>query len=67
MIGKIFIYGPLMKIEWLIADVTSVGSPGRAERDIFGGDVGVFWPIQLAIVVGEPLYEVGMPSWALTT
>ena len=26
----------LMKIEWLIADVTSTGSPTRAEHDICG-------------------------------
>ena len=35
-----------MKIEWLVTDVTSVGSPDRAERDMFRGILGVFWPIQ---------------------
>ena len=35
----------LMKIEWLVTDVTSVGSPARAECAIFGGMFGVFWPI----------------------
>ena len=27
-----------MKIEWLVAGVTAVGSLDRAERAIFGGD-----------------------------
>ena len=27
-----------MIIEWLVANVTPVGSPARAERDIFGDD-----------------------------
>ena len=26
--------GHLMKIEWLVTDVTSVGPPDRAERDM---------------------------------
>ena len=36
-----FDHGHLMKIEWLVADVTAVGSPDRAERAILGvtGDV----------------------------
>ena len=25
-----------MKIEWLVTNVTAVGSPARAERDFFG-------------------------------
>ena len=33
--------GHLMKIEWLVAHVTAVGSPGRAERDILGMVFGV--------------------------
>ena len=58
-----------MKPEWLIADVSPVGSPNRAERAIFGMILGVywpiqgvFWPIQDAFVVGEPLGDVGTPS-----
>ena len=29
----------LMKIDWLVSNVTSVGSPVSAERDIFGGNL----------------------------
>ena len=29
-----FTWGHLMKIEVLVADVTAVGSPDRAERDV---------------------------------
>ena len=28
--------GHLMKIEWLVSDVTAVGSPDRSERAILG-------------------------------
>ena len=31
-----FIWGPLMKIEWLVTDVTAVGSPPRTECAILG-------------------------------
>ena len=31
-----------MEIEWLVADESSVGSPNRAECDIFGDDFGHF-------------------------
>ena len=44
-----------MKNERLVADVTSVGSPARAKRDIFGMILDIFWPIQANFVVGEPL------------
>ena len=53
-----------MKIEWLVADVTAVGSIDTAERAI----LGVFmtgrlsWPIQVIFVAGEPLCGVGTPS-----
>ena len=47
-----------MKIEWLIADVTSGGSPAKAEREMLGVILGVFLPIKAAFVVGEPLCEV---------
>ena len=36
-----FTQGHLLKIEWLFTDVTAVGSPGRAERAIFGFDFGL--------------------------
>ena len=29
-----------MRIEWLVTDVTAIGSPDRAERAILGGDFG---------------------------
>ena len=51
-----------MKIGWLFSDVTAAGPPDRAERDIFGMFLGVFWPIQATFVVGEPLSDVGIPS-----
>ena len=41
-----------MKIEWLVTDVTAVGSPASAEGAIFGGDFGCFLPIQATFVVG---------------
>ena len=31
-----FIQGHVMKIEWLVTDLTAVGSPDRAERAILG-------------------------------
>ena len=51
-----------MKIEWLVVDVTSVGSPDRAELDIFGVILDVFLPIQATFVVQEPLCDVEIPS-----
>ena len=53
-----------MKTEWLVADVTAVGSIDRAERAILGVFVAgrVFWPIQVIFVVGPPFYGVGTPS-----
>ena len=57
-----FTQGHLVKIEWLVADVTAVGSPDRAERAILGvilvgrdiADLDVF-------VVGKLLCDVGTP------
>ena len=51
-----------MKIEWLVADVTPVWFPDRAERDILGIILGVYWPIHAVLVVREPLCDVGTPS-----
>ena len=45
----------VVKIEWMIADVTFDGSPDRAERGILGTILDVFWPLQLAFVVRKPL------------
>ena len=41
-----FTKGHLLKIEGLVTDVTFVGSPVRAKRDIFWGDFRRFRPIQ---------------------
>ena len=55
-----------MKIKPLIAVVTPVGSPDRAESDcILGVILDDFWLVQVTIVVGEPLYDVGLRSCAL--
>ena len=53
-----------MKIKWLVADVTAVGSTNREEHDFFGCDFGwtFFWQIQAVFVVGELLCGVGTPS-----
>ena len=51
-----FIQDQVLKIEWLFADVTPVGSPDRAERDILEMILDIFWPIQVAYVVREPLW-----------
>ena len=58
-----------MKIEWLVADVTAVGSLDRAKCAILGGVCGwaCFWPIQVIFVVGELLCGVGIRSRALIT
>ena len=53
----------MMKIEWLVADVTPVRSPARAERNIFGMTLTVFWPIQAVLGVGKPLYDTETRSW----
>ena len=55
-------WGHLMKMSWLIANVTSVELPARAEHENLGIILDVFWPIQAAFVDGEPLCDVGIPS-----
>ena len=40
-----------MKIEWLVANVTPVGSRARAECDILGIILNLFWPITAVFVV----------------
>ena len=51
-----------MKIKWLVAGVTPVGSPAIAEREILGIILDIFQPVWPAIVVGEPLSDLGIPS-----
>ena len=50
-----------MKTEWLVANVTAAGSPGRAERDIIRMIFYVFLSTQVVSVVEEPLCDVGIP------
>ena len=51
-----------MKVVWLVANVTAVGSPDRAERAIWGAIWGIFWQIQTVFVIGEPFCGVGTSS-----
>ena len=53
-----------MKTEWLVTDVTAVGSPDRAERAILGVILAgrFFLPNQVVFLVGEPLCDVATPS-----
>ena len=55
-----------MKIEWLLTNVTSVTSLAGAEGDFFDVILNVFWPIQAALVVEEPLCDLGIDSWLVT-
>ena len=48
-----------MKIEWLIADETSVGPPVRAEHDLLGIILNVCCPIQPAFVLGGQFCDMG--------
>ena len=60
--------GHLLKIEWLVANVTPVGSPARAEHDVLGLlllDVG--WPIQAIFLVEKSLCDIAIPSWVLVS
>ena len=44
-----------MKIKCLVTNVTPVGPPNRAERDILRVILDVFQPVKAAIVVGGQL------------
>ena len=50
-----------MKIEWLVTNVTPVGSPDRAECVILGVILGIFLPIQALFVIGEQLGDARFP------
>ena len=57
-----FTSGHLLKIEWLVTDVTAVGSPDRAECDILGMTLGVLSQlVQAAFLVGGPFCDLGIP------
>ena len=51
-----------MKLEGLFPDVTPVGSPVRAEREILGTILDIYLPIPATFVVREPVCDVGTPS-----
>ena len=51
-----------MKIKWLVTNVTAIGGPVRAEIGSFWVILDNFRPVKAAIVVGESLCDVGMPS-----
>ena len=58
-----FTQGHLVKIEWLVNDLTAVGSPGRTEHAILGMILAKrYLPIQDIFVVAEPLCDVGTSS-----
>ena len=50
-----------MKREWLVTNVTAVGSPDRVEHTVFGAILGVFQPIQATCVVEETHCDVRIP------
>ena len=52
----------LLKTKWLVANVTAAVSPDRAEPGILGITLDVFWLIQVAVVVGEPICDAGIPK-----
>ena len=52
--------GHLMKIKWLVTDVTAVGSPDIEERTILG--VNLAGSIQAVFAFGGPLCEAVNPS-----
>ena len=48
-----------MEIEWLVTDVTVVGSSSRAVHAIWGVILArLVWPIQATFLVGAPLCDV---------
>ena len=51
-----------MKIEWLVTDVTPVGSPDRTSYFMDDFSYAFLWPIQAVFDVGAPLCGVGNPS-----
>ena len=49
----------------MVTDATPVGSSAKEEYDILRMILDAFWPVQAAIVAGEPLSDLGIPSWLL--
>ena len=56
-----------MKIKWLVTNVTAIGGPVRVEIGSFWVILDNFRPVKAAIVGGESLCDVGMPSCGLKT
>ena len=54
-----------MKRGGLVADVTPARPSGRAEHDILGVTLTLFWAVQAAIVAEKLLCDMGIPSSAL--
>ena len=50
-----------IKIEWLIANVTTAGSPIRAESEVFVLFLAIFTNAGHFVVVGEPLCDLEAP------
>ena len=57
----------VMKIEWLVTNVTADRSLARAESEEFRVFDDVFRPIQAAFVVGKPLCDLELPAQGLQT
>ena len=55
----------MLKIKWLIANVTPVGSPAKVKHNILGMILGVFLSIQAAFVDREQLCDVKIPFCVL--
>ena len=56
------IHDHLMKIEWLITNVTAVETPVSAESDGFWVILDVFWLSCVAFAVEEPLCDLEITS-----
>ena len=63
MSPNIFIYGHLVKTQWLVADMIAIGSPDRANCAVLGVILaGRVLANPGRFVVEEPLCGAGAPS-----
>ena len=62
---KNFVLDHLIKLEWLTTHVTAVGLLTKAECENFQVILDVCRPIQAAFVIGEPVCDLELLSWAL--
>ena len=51
-----------MKMKRLVTDVTAIRGPVRADRGSFWVILDNFRPVKAAIMVGESICDLGMPS-----